>query len=65
VKAATAELALAFLDQVFDGNQSEMTRWKSRWQPILALSSGTSPLHGPIFQPQNVGGATASAGVSR
>ena len=48
VKAATAELALAFLDLVYDGDRTPMTRWNAKWQPIVALSPGASPLLGPL-----------------
>ncbi|MFN3347966.1 alpha/beta hydrolase family protein [Pseudorhodoplanes sp.] len=43
VKAATAELALAFLDQIFDGDRAAMVHWNAKWQPILALAPGVSP----------------------
>ena len=36
VKVATAELALAFLDLVFDSNATTLTRWNATWQPICA-----------------------------
>jgi predicted dienelactone hydrolase len=36
VKAATRELALAFLRQVFDGAGEALERWPQAWQPILA-----------------------------
>jgi predicted dienelactone hydrolase len=42
VKAATAELTLAFLDLAFDGNATTLTRWNATWQPILASSPGTA-----------------------
>ncbi len=48
VKAATAELALAFLDLVYDGDRSTMTRWNTRWQPIVALAPGAAPFLGPV-----------------
>jgi dienelactone hydrolase len=44
VKAATAELALAFLDLVFDGDRTTMTQWNARWQPIVALPPGAPHL---------------------
>lgn len=36
VKAATADLALAFLDLTYDGDASGLTRWRDDWSPILA-----------------------------
>ncbi len=48
VKAATAELALAFLDLVYDGDRTTMTRWNTRWQPIVALAPGAAPFLGPV-----------------
>ena len=48
VKAATAELALAFLDLVYDGDRSTMTRWNTRWQPIVALAPGAAPFLTPV-----------------
>jgi predicted dienelactone hydrolase len=42
VKAATAELTLAFLDLAFDGNGTTLTRWNATWQPILASAPGTA-----------------------
>ena len=43
VKAATAELTLAFLDLAYDGNREALTRWNAAWQPILALAPGAAP----------------------
>jgi predicted dienelactone hydrolase len=43
VKAATAELTLAFLDLAFDGNGTTLTRWNATWQPILALRPAVAP----------------------
>ena len=48
VKAATAELTLAFLDLAFDGNGTTLTRWNAAWQPILASSPGTALSPVPI-----------------
>jgi dienelactone hydrolase len=59
VKAATAELTRAFLGLVFDGNRAAMTDWKARWQPILALSPGASPLLVPAARSRNVVQATS------
>jgi acetyl esterase/lipase len=59
VKAATAELALAFLDLVYDGDRTTMTRWNERWQPIVALAPGAFPLLGPVA------GATAASARQR
>ncbi len=42
VKAATAELTLAFLDLAFDSNGTTLTRWNATWQPILASAPGTA-----------------------
>ncbi len=36
VKAATAELSLAFLDLTFRGEREALMRWQTTWQPILA-----------------------------
>jgi pimeloyl-ACP methyl ester carboxylesterase len=65
VKAATAELALAFLDVVYDGNRTAMSHWKTKWQPIVALSPGASPLLAPVAQSRQLGKASISPGVSR
>ncbi|MFK4507423.1 putative dienelactone hydrolase [Bradyrhizobium daqingense] len=43
VKAATAELTLAFLDLAYDGNRDALTRWNAAWQPILALAPDAAP----------------------
>jgi predicted dienelactone hydrolase len=48
VKAATAELTLAFLDLAFDGNGAPLTRWNATWQPILASAPGTALSPVPI-----------------
>jgi predicted dienelactone hydrolase len=56
VKAATAELALAFLGAVYDGDRASMSRWNDKWKPILALAPGVSPLAGPVGR----GGAVSS-----
>ena len=48
VKAATAELTLAFLDLAFDGNGTTLTRWNATWQPILASPPGTALSPVPI-----------------
>jgi predicted dienelactone hydrolase len=44
VKAATKELALAFLRRVFEGKDDALARWPQVYQPILArwVSPGTS-----------------------
>lgn len=42
VKAATAELALAFLDLAFKNDGSALARWRGDWQPILAQAPATS-----------------------
>ncbi len=53
VKAATAELSLAFLDLALDGNATTLTRWNATWQPILALAPGAaSP--GPISRSRSM-----------
>ena len=36
VKAATAELALAFMDLAFDDDATALTRWRTDWRTILA-----------------------------
>jgi predicted dienelactone hydrolase len=45
VKAATKELALAFLRRVFDGNDEALASWPQRYQPLLArwVSPGAAP----------------------
>jgi hypothetical protein len=48
VKAATAELSLAFLDLVFDANGTSLSRWNATWQPILALAPSAAPPLAPI-----------------
>jgi len=46
VKAATAELALAFLDLAFQGDDTALGEWRTTWQPILAQAPGTGfPAH--------------------
>jgi len=42
VKAATAELTMAFLDLAFDGNGTTLTRWNATWQSILASPPDTA-----------------------
>ena len=56
VKAATAELALAFLGAVYDGDRRSMAVWNEKWRPIVALAPGVSPLAGPGAR----GGAVSS-----
>lgn len=48
VKAATAELTLAFLDLAFDGNETTLARWNVTWQPILASAPGAAPPPVPV-----------------
>ncbi len=43
VKLATAELTLAFLDLVFEGNGATLARWNVTWQPLLASAPGAAP----------------------
>ena len=43
VKAATRELALAFMKQVFGGASDALERWSERHQPIVARMV-TAPL---------------------
>jgi predicted dienelactone hydrolase len=50
VKAATAELALAFLGAVYEGDRTSMTRWNDKWKPIVALAPGVSPLATPVVR---------------
>jgi predicted dienelactone hydrolase len=50
VKAATAELSLAFLDLALDGNATTLTRWNASWQPILALAPGVVPSPSVVVQ---------------
>ena len=54
VKAATAELTLAFLDLAFDGNGTTLARWNATWQPILALQPGVAPPPVPIARARSV-----------
>lgn len=42
VKQATAELAVAFLEQVFNGRSAELAQWQAMWQPILARVAGSA-----------------------
>lgn len=44
VKMATKELALAFLQRVFDGKDEALARWPETWRPLLArwTSPGTA-----------------------
>lgn len=41
VKAATKELALAFLRRVFDGRDEALARWPETYQPLLARWAGS------------------------
>ncbi|MGE8500595.1 MAG: alpha/beta hydrolase family protein [Pseudomonas sp.] len=43
VKRATAELALAFFDLIFDGDAATLTQWRTAWQPLLARAPETAP----------------------
>jgi predicted dienelactone hydrolase len=54
VKAATAELTLAFLDLAYDGNGTTLTRWNAAWQPILASAPGTVLSPVPIARARRV-----------
>jgi len=54
VKAATAELSLAFLDLAFDGNGAALTRWNATWQPILASAPGTGLAPVPVARSRRV-----------
>jgi predicted dienelactone hydrolase len=65
VKTATAELTSAFLDLIFDGNRTAMTGWKTRWQPIMALSPGASSPLAPVAQSRELVQATAGSRGSR
>jgi hypothetical protein len=65
VKAATAELAPAFFDLAFDGNETTLTRWNATWQPILALPPGVTPPPVPIPGSRSmVEGSTIGLAVS-
>lgn len=49
VKAATAELALAFLGWTFEGDGAALATWRAQWQPILAqmaVTQGAPPSSG-------------------
>jgi dienelactone hydrolase len=63
VKAATAELSLAFLDLAFDGNGTTLTRWNATWQPLLKLSPGTALSPVPVARSRRMvqGSAQGSA----
>ncbi|WP_245309104.1 alpha/beta hydrolase family protein [Bradyrhizobium retamae] len=54
VKAATAELTLAFLDFAFDGNGTTLTRWNATWQPILATAPGTPLSPVPVARSRRI-----------
>lgn len=54
VKLATAELTLAFLDLVFDGNGATLARWNVTWQPMLASAPGAAPSPLPVAQSRRV-----------
>jgi predicted dienelactone hydrolase len=54
VKAATAELVLAFFDLTFDGNATTLTRWNATWQPILALPPSVAPPRVPISRSRSL-----------
>ena len=54
VKLATAELSLAFLDLVFDGNGATLARWNVTWQPMLAAAPGAAASPLPVAQPRRV-----------
>lgn len=43
VKRATAELALAFFDLVFDRDAAALTQWRTTWKPLLAQAPETAP----------------------
>jgi predicted dienelactone hydrolase len=59
VKAATAELTLAFLDLAFDGNGTTLTRWNATWQPILASSPGTALSPVPVARSRRIAHGSA------
>lgn len=42
VKAATADLAMAFFDLVFSRDNTALKTWQAAWQPILARSPATA-----------------------
>ncbi|MGE8503739.1 MAG: alpha/beta hydrolase family protein [Pseudomonas sp.] len=50
-KAATADLTLAFLDLVFEGDEAALTQWRTNWQPILAQAPGIGSASLSIDQP--------------
>ncbi|MGY3035851.1 putative dienelactone hydrolase [Bradyrhizobium sp. USDA 4354] len=54
VKAATAELTLAFLDLVFDGNGATLARWNATWQPMLASAPAAAPSPLPVAHSQRM-----------
>ncbi len=65
VKAATAELTLAFLDLIFHDNRTDMMQWNLKWKPILALSPGVFPVSGPMAQSRKERATTANPHISR
>lgn len=60
VKLATAELTLAFLDLVFDGNGATLARWNVTWQPMLAAAPGAAPSPLPVAQSRRVAQGAAA-----
>lgn len=50
VKLATADLALAFLDLVFEGDGAALTRWQASWRPILARPLAATDFDRPKSQ---------------
>ncbi|MCA1388430.1 acetylhydrolase [Bradyrhizobium sp. IC3123] len=60
VKLATAELTLAFLDLVFDGNGATLARWNVTWQPMLASAPGAAPSPLPVAQSRRVAQGVAT-----
>ena len=61
VKAATAELALAFLDLIYDGDRAPMAQWNAKWQPIVALPPGTPHLLSAAARSRAVEGRQGAA----
>ncbi len=60
VKLATAELTLAFLDLVFEGNGTTLARWNVTWEPMLASAPGAAPSPLPVAHSRRVAQGAAA-----
>lgn len=54
VKVATADLALAFFDLIFEGDGAALMQWQTIWQPILARAPTIDLAHRMRMAPANV-----------